>query len=570
MINFRNAFVALLCCFFLFSNLQAQSGRIPVKGKNGMVVSSHYLASEVGKDILKKGGNAVDAAVATAFALSVALPSAGNIGGGGFLVYYGADGEKTTFNFREKAPLKATPEMYLDENNHIKDHSNHDGILAVGVPGTVAGLYQAHQKQGNLSWEQLVQPAIDLAENGFEIGEDLADFSDWVYENRQKYPSTAAIFLKFDSQPFDPGDVLKQPELAGTLRRIRDQGAEGFYSGKTAKLLHQFMKKNDGIITRKDLKRYRAEELAPVTGSYRNYEIVGMPPPSSGGVAVIEMLNILEGIPLKKYGQNSAQSLHLLTEAMRRAYADRALFLGDANFNPEMPLEKLTSKDYAGKLRESIEMKKASFSDSANFNKEHLAYESPETTHLSVVDQEGNAVSLTYTLEQSFGSKIVVEGAGFLLNNEMGDFNPIPGYTNSKGLIGTKPNLIAPEKRMLSSMSPTIVAKNGQPVIVIGSPGGRTIINTVLEVIVNMIDFDLDIAKAIESPRFHHQWLPDVTYFESWGFSPDTMELYEAMGHEIKTRSSQGRVMGIYIDTENEELQGAADSRSPNGRAVGY
>ncbi len=485
------------------------------------------------------------------------------------MIYHKNDGTKTSFNFREKAPLAASKDMYLDKNNKIKDNSNHDGILAVGVPGTVAGLYKAHQKYGKLAWKDLVQPAIKLAENGFEVGPEITGFSNWLFIHKNEYPSTAEIFLK-NGRALEDGDVLIQRDLAETLKRIRDAGAEGFYGGKTAKMVHQFMKKNDGLITKNDLKKYEAEEMEPITGSYRGYEIIGMPPPSSGGVAVVEMLNILEGFDLQKYGQNSAESIHLITEAMRRAFADRAQYLGDPNFNPRMPLDKILSKDYASELRSDIQLEKASVSDSANFNKTHLAYESPQTTHFSVVDKEGNAVSMTYTLEQSYGSKIVVEGAGFLLNNEMGDFNPIPGFTNSKGLIGTKPNQIEPEKRMLSSMSPTIVAKNGKTVLVIGSPGGRTIINTVLQVIINTIDFQLDIAKAIESPRFHHQWLPDVTYFETWGFSPDTKKLYEQMGHEIQERSSQGRAMGITINQETGEIFGAADSRSHDGKAVGF
>ena len=330
------------------------------------------------------------------------------------------------------------------------------------------------------------------------------------------------------------------------------------------------MKNHGGLITKEDLARYEAEELAPVTGTYRGHEIVSMPPPSSGGVALIEMLNILEGFDLEKNGHNSAASLHLITEAMRRAYSDRALFLGDPNFNPEMPIKKIISKDYAATLREGIEIKKASLSDSANFNNAHLRYESPETTHISVVDREGNAVSLTYTLERSYGSKIVVEGAGFLLNNEMGDFNPIPGHTDTRGLIGTKPNLVAPEKRMLSSMTPTIVAKDEKPLLVIGSPGGRTIINTVLQVIINTIDHKMNIAEAIESPRIHHQWLPDRTRFEDWGISPDTKRIYEEMGHEVYEAGNQGQAMGIYIDWENNLFYGAADSRSYDGKASGF
>ncbi len=550
--------------------LTAQSGRIPVAAEKGMVVSSHYLASEVGKNILAQGGNAVDASIATAFALSVSLPSAGNIGGGGFLVYHGGDGEITTFNFREKAPLAATRKMFLDENGKIKDNSNHEGLLSVGVPGTVAGLYKAYQKLGKLDWSLLVQPAIEIAEDGFSISPPLAEFSNWVFENREAYKSTAKVFLKNGATAFRKGDTLVQKDLAETLKRIRDKGPAGFYEGKTANMIADFMKSNGGIITSKDLRVYEAEEMKPIQGTYRGYDIIGMAPPSSGGVAIVEMLNILEAYDLGDMGHNSAESAHFITEAMRRAFADRAQYLGDLNFNEAVPLEELTSKKYAHELRQGIQENKASKSDSTNFNNAHAADESPETTHLSVVDSEGNAVSLTYTLEHSYGSRIVVDGAGFLLNNEMGDFNAIPGYTDTKGRIGTMPNQIEPGKRMLSSMAPTIVAKNGKPLIVIGSPGGRTIINTVLQVILNVVDYEMDIAKAIESPRFHHQWLPDITYFEEWGFSPDTQHIYNEMGHEYEIRESQGRAMGIFIDPVTGMLDGAADTRSYDGRAVGY
>lgn len=570
----QNYFKTLICLFLTLSltiSSFAQSGRIPVRAENGMVVSSHYLASKVGNEVLSKGGNAIDASVATAFTLAVTLPSAGNIGGGGFLVYHGANGDKTTFNFREKAPLKASVDMFLDEKGQIKDNSNHEGLLSVGVPGTVAGLYKAHQKMGNLTWEELLEPAINLAENGFESTYNMNWFLEWVKEHHDEeiYTATGEAFLKNGKEIYKPGETWKQPYLAQSLKRIQQNGADGFYKGKTAKLIADFMKKHGGLITKKDLANYEAEELKPVTGTYRGYEIVAMPPPSSGGVALIEMLNILEGFDLEEARPNSAKSYHLLTEAMRRAYADRALYLGDPNFNPKTPLEKLTSKEYAKNLQESIQIDKASKSDSANFNKAHLQYESLQTTHISVVDKEGNAVSLTYTLERSYGSKIVVPGAGFLLNNEMGDFNPISGHTDTKGLIGTKPNLVAPGKRMLSSMTPTIIAKEGKPILAIGSPGGRTIINTVLQVVVNMIDHKMNIAKAIESPRIHHQWLPDRTRFENFGISPDTKKLYEQMGHEVYEGGSQGQAMGIYIDWENDLLYGAADSRSYDGKAVG-
>lgn len=567
--------VSTLSLLFLFifiseSSIYAQQGRIPARADSAMVVTSHYLASQVGNEILAQGGNAVDATVASAFALAVTLPSAGNIGGGGFLVYHGRDGDRTAFNFREKAPLAAHLEMFLGNDGKIKNNSNHEGLLSVGVPGTIAGLYLAHQKMGNLPWKTLLTPAIELAENGFPSTFYMSWFLEWVKNNREEYASTAKVFLKNGEEVYNPGENWKQPELAETLKRVRDQGADGFYKGETARLIEDFMKANGGLITRDDLARYEAEEVQPLTGTYRDYEIISMPPPSSGGVALIEMLNILEGYNLREMGLNSAQYLHTLTEAMRRAYADRALHLGDPNFNKNMPVEKLTSKDYAGSLRNSIETDRASISDSIQFSAAHFLPESPQTTHISVIDMDGNAVSMTYTLEASYGSRIVVEGAGFLLNNEMGDFNPIPGYTDSRGLIGTEPNLVAPEKRMLSSMTPTIVSKNGKPVIVIGSPGGRTIINTVLQVILNVVDHELDIAKAIESPRIHHQWLPDRTSFERWGFSPDTVRLYEELGHTIRWINSQGSAMGIFFEEESGKYFGAADSRSYDGRAVGF
>lgn len=563
-------FSLLLFIYTSHNKIYAQQGRIPARADSAMVVTSHYLASQVGNDILARGGNAIDATVATAFALAVTLPSAGNVGGGGFIVYQGNDGKKTAFNFREKAPMAAHSKMFLDEQGKIKENSNHEGILSVGVPGTVAGLYKAHQKMGSLPWEELVNPSIELAEGGFPSTYYMTWFLEWVKNNKEEYASTAKAFLKNGEEVYQPGEIWKQPELAETLKRIRDRGADGFYKGETARLIEDYMKANGGLITREDLEKYEAEEVKPLTGRYRDYEIISMPPPSSGGVALIEMLNILEGFDLRRMGQNSAQYLHTLTEAMRRAYADRAQHLGDPDFNENMPVEKLISKNYAAGLRNSIEKSRASVSDSAQFSAAHFLPESPQTTHISVVDKDGNAVSMTYTLEASYGSRIVVEGAGFLLNNEMGDFNPIPGYTDSRGLIGTDPNLAAPEKRMLSSMTPTIVSRNGKPVIVIGSPGGRTIINTVLQVILNVVDHELDIAKAIESPRIHHQWLPDRTSFERWGFSPDTVKLYEEMGHTIRWINNQGQAMGIFLDEESGIYFGAADSRSYDGRAIGF
>ena len=563
--------ITLFLAFLLITPAYAQSGRTPAPARNGMVVSSHYLASEAGMKVLRNGGNAMDAAVATAFALAVTLPSAGNIGGGGFIVYHGADGKVTTFNFREKAPLAATATMYLDANGEIKNNSNHDGPLSVGVPGTVAGFWMAHQKLGRKPWGELVQPAVELAEKGFPSTWDMQDILKYFQQQTDPvYQAAKKAFLKNGTDLYEPGETWKQPDLAETLKRIQKDGRDGFYKGKTAKLIADFMKKHGGLITEEDLAKYEAVEQAPIKGTYRGYDVYGMGPPSSGGIATVEMLNMLEGYNLKEIGHNSALYLHLLTEAMRRAFADRAEFIGDPAFNNNMPINRLTSKDYADKLRKTIDLYMASPSDSAAFNRAVMAYESEETTHFSVVDAEGNAVSVTYTLEYSYGSRIAVEGAGFLLNNEMGDFNPIPGRTTRNGMIGTPPNIVAPGKRMLSSMTPTIIAKDGKPVLVIGSPGGRTIINTTLQVILNVLDHGMNIGEAIDAPRIHHQWLPDVTSFEKWGFSPDTRRLYEMMGHKVSVRGIQGQAMGIFIDHKNRLLYGAADERSFDGRAVGY
>lgn len=564
----RSFLVASLTTIFLFGAIaDAATSRHPARGNNGVVASSSRIASEVGIEILKKGGNAVDAAVATAFAMAVTWPTAGNIGGGGFLVYHGADGEATTFDFREKAPLAATKTMYLDEDGNVRENSNHDGILAVGVPGTVAGLELAHQRLGSLEWAVLLQPAIDLARDGMPISWHLHDSFKRQNSQWQQYPSSAKIFLKADGSFYQPGDTWKQPDLAATLGRIQTSGKDGFYKGKTADLIADFMAANGGIITREDLAQYAAKEREPIRGTYRGFEVVSMPPPSSGGVVLVQMLNILEGFDLADIGHNSALYLHLLTESMRRAYADRANYLGDPDFNEDMPIEKLISKEHAARQRETIVMHSASESDPARFAE---IYESEETTHFSVVDKDGNMVSLTYTLENGYGSKIVVEGAGFLLNNEMGDFNAQPGVTNERGTIGTEPNQIRPEQRMLSSMTPTIIAKDGVPLFATGTPGGKTIINTTLQTILNVIDHGMNIARAIDAPRIHHQWLPDSTRIESGSFSADTLKLYEQRGHTIRETRGIGSAMGVYRDPETGILSGAADPRDEDGGAVAY
>ncbi|MGB5347777.1 MAG: gamma-glutamyltransferase [Woeseia sp.] len=565
---FRNLLAGFIATLLLCQALLVDAAtREPVRARNGMVASASLHASEVGVEILQQGGNAIDAAIATAFAMAVTWPTAGNIGGGGFLVYYGADGTTTSFDFREKAPLAASERMYLDADGNIPDNINHDHILAVGVPGTVAGLALAHERLGSLRWSKLVAPAVKLARDGIPISWYLHDSFKGRKSRWDRYPSSAEVFLKKDGSFYEPGDTWKQPDLANTLRRIQKQGKDGFYKGRTAELIADFMAANGGIITLEDLEKYSAVEREPIRGSYRGHEIVAMPPPSSGGVVLVEMLNILEGFDLASMGHNSAQYLHVLTEAMRRGYADRARFLGDPDFNEDMPVERLTSKEHAASLRNSISLTMKSESDPQQFADR---YESPETTHFSVVDKDGNMVSLTYTLEWGYGSHIVVDGAGFLLNNEMGDFNAQPGVTDEQGRIGTAPNLIRPEKRMLSSMTPAIVAKDGVPLFATGSPGGKTIINTTMQTILNVIDHGMNIADAVDAGRMHHQWLPDRTLMESGGFSPDTKRLYEEYGHSIREVSGIGSAMGVYKDPETGILYGGADSRATDGGTASY
>lgn len=531
-----------------------------------MVVSDNTAASKIGTDILKKGGNSIDASVATAFALAVTHPQAGNIGGGGFLVFMDASGKATTIDFREKAPLLSSPGMFLDESGNLIKGSNHRGLKSVGVPGTVAGLYLAHQKYGSLPWKELVQPAIDLAENGVILSWTLA-------EHAQRHRSGAyPEFLKnYYNNPKGEltkfGELWVQKELANTLKLIRDHGKDGFYTGEVAKEIAAFMKANGGIITLDDLSKYEAVEREAIKGTYKEYEVFAMPPPSSGGVAVIEMLNIMEQANLDSVEFNSTEYVHLLAETMRRTFADRAEHLGDPDFNLDMPLDKLTSKDFAKMRYNNIDFKTASVSDSSKFGQ---IYDGKNTTHFSIIDKNGNAVSLTYTLEQSYGSGLGSPKLGFIFNNEMGDFNPQPGYTNSGWLIGTDPNLIQPEKRMLSSMSPTIVAKDGKPFLIIGSPGGRTIINTVFQTILNIIEYDMPIDKAIEAMKIHHQWMPDRLTFENDLMSPDTQKALMQMGHVLQGRENLGRLMGILCPPHSKVYIGASDSSSPDGGAIGY
>ena len=568
----RTSQVTVKTVLFVFSlslvtQSLAEGGRTPIYATNGMVSSASKLASEVGAETLRQGGNAVDAAVATAFALAVTWPSAGNIGGGGFLVYHGDDGEATTFDFREKAPTAATERMYLGLDGTVVNNSNHFGPLAVGVPGTVAGLFLAHTRLGSLPWEDLVQPAVELARGGIPITYSLQTGFERSASRFKQYPASERKFIKADGSYYKLGETWVQPDLAHTLELIRDNGADGFYKGENAERLASFMADIGGLITEEDLAAYAAREREPIRGIYRGYEIVSMPPPSSGGVGIVQMLNILEGFDLAEMGHNSADYLHVLTETMRRAYSDRAEHLGDPDFNESMPLDRLMDKDYAADLRASIDMTRKSESSPELFAQ---AYESEETTHFSVVDADGDMISMTYTLEFGYGSAIVVDGGGYLLNNELGDFNAVPGVTDKRGQIGTAPNLVAPEKRPLSSMSPTIVARDGKPVFAIGSPGGKTIINTTMQVILNVIDHGFNIAQAIEAGRIHHQWLPDFTSIESNSLSADTLESFQARGHQIRERGSQGAAMGVFYDREQNLFLGASDSRRGDGGAVGY
>lgn len=539
-----------------------RAGSTPVRSRSGMVVSASGIASQVGADVLRDGGNAVDAAVATAFALAVTHPTAGNIGGGGFLIYRAADGRADAYDFRETAPAAASPTMFMTEGRYDADR-HHRGYLAVGVPGTVAGLHLAWTSHGRLPWKRLVEPAVRLARNGFTVSEGLARSLEGVLPEMKMYPASVAQFTKHGA-PFAAGDVLKQPDLAATLRRVASRGPSGFYEGPVAEAFEREMRAHGGLITKEDLRRYRAVRRMPLSGTYRGYDIIAMPPPSSGGVAIIEMLNLLEGYDLGSMGAGSSQAIHLAVEAMRRAFADRAAYLGDPDFNREMPLPRLLSKPYAADLRRSIRTDRASPSSPSTFT---WPAESVETTHLSVVDAARNAVALTYTLEASYGAKIVLPGGGFLLNNEMGDFNAAPGLTTSDGLIGTAANLAQPGKRMLSSMSPTILARDGRLFMVTGSPGGRTIINTVLETILNVVDFGMNAQEAVDAGRVHHQWLPDRVTYERYALSPDTAAALRAKGHQLAEGGNQG-VAAVIVHGTDGVFEGGVDRRQPDGAAA--
>lgn len=559
----RRGFLILFATLIVTS-LTLQAGSTPARAKLGMVITQNDVALQIGFNVIKSGGNAIDAAVATAFALAVTHPTAGNIGGGGFIVYRPATGEPMSFDFREMGPARSSPEMWLKDGKY-DSQIHHNSHLSVGVPGTVAGLHLAWQDQGSKPWKELVQPAIALARDGFEVTQGLARSLAATLPRFKQYPASLAQFSK-NGQPYEAGETLKQPDLARTLTRIADQGPAGFYEGETALMIEKEMKANGGIITAADLKAYQAKKRGVITGTYRGYDVIGMPPPSSGGIAVQQILNVLEGYDLKSLGYGSAQGLHYVTEAMRRAFADRARYLGDPDFVGDMPIPMLISKDYAGTLRKTINPNKASKSQVGSFA---WPTESQETTHLSIVDAKRNAVSMTYTLEAGYGSKIIAPGTGFLLNNEMGDFNAGPELTNETGLIGTTANLARPGKRMLSSMSPTIIAKDGQLFMVTGTPGGRTIINTVLTTILNVIDYGMNAQEAVDAGRMHHQWLPDRLSLERYGFSADTIKALKAMGHVVEEGGSQGADQVIVNNLKEGLLEGGVDRRPSDGGAAG-
>lgn len=537
----------------------------PVQGKEGMVVTSHFLATQSAQDVLKKGGNAIDAAVTAAFSLAVTQPRSGNIGGGGFmLISSEKNNEVVAVDYREKAPAGATVDMFLDKEGNADSQLSRYSHLAAGVPGTVAGLALALETYGTISLKEAMAPAIKLAEEGFVVTPRFSDGLKDKQEMLKKWDSSSKIFYKPDGSFYEPGELFVQKDLAATLKRIAEQGAQEFYVGKTAELLVAEMAKYGGLITMEDMKNYAPTMRTPVHGQYRGYDIYSMSPPSSGGVHIVQILNILEGYPIAEYGHNSAQTIHLMAEAMKRAYADRSFYLGDEDF-VKVPLQGLTSKDYAKKIREGIDMNKATPSSTIAPGKP-LPYESNETTHFSIVDKFGNAVSNTYTINFSYGSGIVVDGAGFLLNNEMDDFSAKPGVPNAYGLIGGEANKVEPNKRMLSSMSPTIVKQQGKNFLVTGSPGGSRIITTTLQVIMNVIDHGLNIQSAVAAPRFHHQWLPDELRIEE-GISVDTIKILQEKGHEVQQKSAMGAIQSIMV--KDGMMYGGADPRRSTALAAG-
>lgn len=567
----KNFLSLILISTFIFSSCAPEStpkkeAQAPIKGfvaDSAMVVSAHPLASQVGVDIMKKGGNAVDAAIAVNFALAVVYPTAGNIGGGGFMVIRQNTGEGNTLDFREAAPSLASRDMYLDENGNVVENSSTRGHLAVGVPGAVDGMVKAHEKYGSMPWEQLVQPAIDLAKNGFLLTEKEANGLNSNRENFEKYSSIKPEFLL---KEWKSGDSIKWLGLAGALERVRDQGRAGFYEGQTAKDIVEEMERGNGLISYEDLKSYQSIWRAPIKLNYKGYNIISMPPPSSGGLALSQLLTIVEPYDLSKLKHHTAASIHVITEAERRVYADRATHLGDPDFHA-VPINDLLDKQYLKDRMNNFNKDLATKSVDIKAG-EFAPVESEETTHYSIVDAQGNAVSVTTTLNGGYGSKVVVGGSGFILNNEMDDFSSKPGYPNSYGLVGGEANAIAPGKRMLSSMTPSIVDKDGQLFMVVGTPGGSTIITSVFQSIVNVLDHGMTMQESVSAGRVHHQWLPDAVFYETNALDSMVISELEAMGHDMKERGPYGRVDAILVLPDGR-LEGGADPRGDD-KALGY
>jgi gamma-glutamyltranspeptidase / glutathione hydrolase len=566
------ALVLLTCCAVLAHAQNAPTAYdltyniiSPVQASHGMVASEQELASQVGLDILRQGGNAVDASVAIGFALAVVAPYAGNIGGGGFMMIHDArSGKNVALDFREMAPAAASRDMYLDaQGNVVPDRSLHTH-LAVGVPGTVAGLTHALNRYGSMKLADVMAPAIKLAEQGYTVTPTLAMILASERPHLARWKSTRDIFFKQD-RPLQAGEKLVQKDLARSLRLIAKQGPAVFYEGEIGARIVAEMQQHDGLITAADMKRYQTIEREPVTGNYRGYQIVSMPPPSSGGAHIVEILNMLEHYPLRQYGANSAQTIHLMAEAMKLAYADRATYLGDPDFN-KIPIQGLTSRAYADDLVKKIDPEHATPAKQIAPGKPQ-PYESDQTTHFSVADQNGNLVATTYTLNLSFGSGIVASGTGIMLNDEMDDFSAKPGVPNAFGLVGGDANAVGPGKRPLSSMSPTLVLKDGKPFLVTGSPGGSRIITTTLQIILNVIDHDMNVAEATIAPRIHHQWLPDQLRIEK-GISADTIKILQDKGQQISVQAAMGRTQTIQI--KDGKFYGFSDPRNPDGRALGF
>lgn len=552
-------FLILALSFSLFATLSYAQAGWPKGYDNGIVVSATWQSSQVGVDIMKRGGNAVDAAIAVKFALAVTFPAAGNIGGGGFMVVREPDGTVATLDFREKAPSAATETMYLDADGNVIDNLSLAGHLASGVPGSVDGMYQAWQRYGSLPWAELVRPSVELARDGFHLGWQEAQSLNRNKARFEAYAGSARSFIKPDGQPWSEGDLFVQEDLAATLSRIETLGRDGFYTGETARLLVAEMQRGGGIITLEDLAAYKSVWRDPLVYSFKDYKLITMGPPSSGGVAMGQILGMIEPYDLKEMGFHSAASIHVIAEAMRRAYADRAEHLGDPDFHP-VPVDGLLDTEYLKRQMSTFNPDVATPSSEVSHGNP-APLESEETTHFSIVDPNGMAVAITTTLNGGYGSWVTVEGAGFLLNNEMDDFSIKPGTPNMYGLIGGKANAIEPGKRMLSSMTPTIVEQDGELRMVIGTPGGSQIITMVLHNFLSMAVYGLNAQQAVSAPRFHHQWLPDQILLDPFGFSPDTITKLERMGHKVVVRSSYaGRADNVFID-RNGRRWGGADPR---------